>query len=571
MLDDHVRLQLEIFVADLQIFEPILPDRLANNTNRRSEAERLEEFATRTFKIIAPNGEPLPAKLKLVEPRLRVDRQSPFAGMINPMTQQRVPSAPDDKRVLYAEIIYPFSGKPANLTIVPPSDEKGNTTTTIGFITYHKAVPVIDFRYLSSAAKLSLDWSDPWYSKFANINLKRHHQSALMSYLYVEPYEVRHEILTRVKDMENWMDLGLRGDEYIEVDELDGLRERIGEYLLTKNPLEIDGQSLQPILDRTNYIKLSVNGIQLLENPERLEISTAIVGVIITFLTDQLPQQVTVDWQLFSKQIQKVPSNTIDPAGPLPGYLMPDDNIQTWTNFLKKYTPPTYAKVSLKETVNELQIAWGLILAIFIFFILVILIVKKYHQGASVRNSIIVSLVVLITGITSFPYARIAITRPAVLIFELNEQETEQVLHSLLTGVYRAFDFREENDVYDKLALNVEGELLATLYLQNRQSFAVKQAGGAQARVKEVKIIEVTSAPHEGKSGQFVFNAKWTAMGSVGHWGHTHIRTNYYDAQLTVKAIEGNWKIIGLELLEERRLEPGEKVALLKSKGNNSD
>ena len=106
-----------------------------------------------------------------------------------------------------------------------------------------------------------------------------------MSFLYVEPYEVRHEILTRVKDMAQWLDLGLRGDRYIEVDELEPLKQRIGEFLLRKNPLRIDGKPPKPILDRTNYIKVGLSGIQLIEQPERLEISTAIVGVIIAYMT----------------------------------------------------------------------------------------------------------------------------------------------------------------------------------------------------------------------------------------------------------------------------------------------
>ena len=104
-----------------------------------------------------------------------------------------------------------------------------------------------------------------------------------MSFLYVEPYEVRHEILTRVKDLEEWMDLGLRGNEYIEVDELEPLKQRIGEFLLQKNPVRIDGQALKPILDRSNYVKVSITGIQLVEQPQRMEISTAIVGVIIAY------------------------------------------------------------------------------------------------------------------------------------------------------------------------------------------------------------------------------------------------------------------------------------------------
>ena len=80
---------------------------------------------------------------------------------------------------------------------------------------------------------------------------------------------------------------------------------------------------------------------------------------------------------------------------------------------------------------------------------------KKRQKGASISNTLLLSLAVMITGIASYPYARVTMARPAALIFELNEQETERVLHSLLTGVYRAFDFREENDVYDKWAGNV--------------------------------------------------------------------------------------------------------------------
>ena len=106
-----------------------------------------------------------------------------------------------------------------------PLDAEGRPRATIGFIVYHKSVPVIDFRYLGAPSTLTLD-PDPWYSAFDNPNLKRHHKDALMSYLYVEPYEVRHEILTRVKDLGEWMDLGLRGERSIEIDELEPLVEK---------------------------------------------------------------------------------------------------------------------------------------------------------------------------------------------------------------------------------------------------------------------------------------------------------------------------------------------------------
>ena len=109
-------------------------------------------------------------------------------------------------------------------------------------------------------------------------------------------------------------------------------------------------------LINTNYVKVGLTGIQLLEQPERLEISTAIVGVIITNLTDGIPREVTVDWELFTYQIQRVPATATDPAGPLPTFLTPDDNVHTWTNYLKNYQLPTVQEVSIAGSLGQLSI-----------------------------------------------------------------------------------------------------------------------------------------------------------------------------------------------------------------------
>jgi hypothetical protein len=558
VMDDHVKVKLEVYVGDLQAFGQLIPDDWIEDEEikRPTVDERIDYFANNTLKFITDDGGPLPAELVLVEPRMRVDRRSPFAGMINPYTRQRVPEAPADKRVLYAEIVYPFKGKPAHITMVPPLDEEGRAEVTLGFIAYHKAVPVIDFRYLGAPAKLNLDWSDPWYSKFDNPNLKRHHKSALMSFLYVEPHEVRHEVLIRVKDIEEWMDLGLRGTEYIEADELDDLMQRIGSFLLSKNTVKVDGESIKPILDRSNYVSVGITGIQILEQPQRLEISTAIVGVIITYLTEGMPQQVTVDWELFTDQVQKVPATATDPAGPLPTFLTPDDNIHTWTNFLKNYTPPTVAQVAVKDTVNKLSIPIGSVTGLIVIIIAVWWLWHRNQQQQPFRLPLLTAIAGLLIAVLAWPYAQLSVNRPTALISGLSDDESELVLHSLLKNVYRSFDFRDESDVYDKLALSVQGDLLEEIYLQNRKSFAVKKAGGAQARVKEIEILDADAEPLSVEGKGFAVKAKWTAQGSVGHWGHVHTRKNYYDALIRVQIVDGNWKITSLELMEEKRVDP---------------
>jgi hypothetical protein len=558
VLDDRVRLVLEVYVGDLDVFSDLVPDDWLRNAggDRPSPEDRIRRFSQENLQFVTETGEKLQGRLITAEPRLRVDRQSPFAGMINPMTRRRVPEAPADKRVLYVEIDYPYTTRPRQLTIAPPVDDEGRALSTIGFIAYHKAVPVIDFRYLGAPALLTLDWDDPWYSKFANPNLKRHHKSALMSFLYVEPYEVRHEVLTRVKDLEEWMDIGLRGNEYIEIDELEALKQRVGEFFLTKNSVRIDGQLARPILDRTNYVKVGLTGIQLIEQPEQLEISTAIVGVIITYLTDGIPKEVTVDWELFTDQIQRVPASATDPAGPLPTFLSPDDNVHTWTNYLKNYELPTVQEVRIAESFEILEIPLVSVVCLALLLPVGWRVSKNAKNGAALRAPSAAAAALVVIAVFSFPYARVGITRPPAIAGHLDDQHATALLETLLKNVYRAFDFREEDDVYDRLAISVTGDVLADIYLENRRSFAVQAAGGAQAKVKELSILSASAKRLAGASLAYELRGRWTATGTVGHWGHVHTRQNAYDAVVTIEAIDGIWKIRGLEVIDEQRLTP---------------
>lgn len=138
---------------------------------------------------------------------------------------------------------------------------------------------------------------------------------------------------------------------------------------------------------------------------------------------------------------------------------------------------------------------------------------------------------------------------------EFSDKDAVAVLDSLLKNTYRSFDFREEEDVYDRLATSVSGNLLSDIYLQNRKSLVVTQAGNARARVKEVEVLDVDVSHLDDRPLGLLFRATWTAMGSVGHWGHIHVRKNQYNANITVEPVDGTWKITDLELLEEKRID----------------
>ena len=556
--DDHVKIELEIFVDDMLTFDRLIPDAFFKGTTikRPPLADRMRQFSNEDLQILTDNGRKLQAKLKIAEPRLRKERPSPYAGKINPYTLQRIPGPPEDKRVLYAELLYPFTKKPASLTIIPPLDEQYKISKVpIGFMTYHNGVPINDFRYLSGPSKVTLDWADPWYSVFEKKALKRWQRGGVMSFLYIEPYEVRHEILARVKDLTAWIDLGLRGDEFIEADENEPLKKRVGEFFLKHDKVLIDGKQLRPILDRTAFVKYAMTGSTFLVQPEQLPINTATVGVIITYLTKGIPQEVTSTWDLWSDRIQKVPADAIDPAGPFPSYVTPDENVLTWKNFLKTYQIPTVTQIELDESLTTMKIPLASILCLLAMLPLALQIRKRRQNAKPVGLHIGFVIFFMAGSALLYPFLKVAVAKPSVMAPKMIDKDAVSVLNSLLKNIYRSFDFREEEDVYDRLATSVSGNLLSEIYLQNRKSLVVTQAGGARARVKEVEILDVDVNHLDDRPLGLLFRATWTAMGSVGHWGHIHIRKNQYEANITVEPVDGAWKITGLELLEEKRID----------------
>ena len=288
---------------------------------------------------------------------------------------------------------------------------------------------------------------------------------------------------------------------------------------------------------------------------ERHNLSAAIVGDIIRYITDGMPQQVEVDWELFTDQIRRVPATATDPAGPLMGYLEPDANMHTWTNFLKNYRMPTVQQIDVKQTLGELRIPLLSLALLVCVLIMVIWAVMRSRRKQPLSLPLVLGTLLLAAAAAAYPLAPVSFSRPAMIAGELDDERAAALLQGLLKNVYRAFDFRNEEDVYDKLALSVSGDLLTDIYLQHRKSMAVQQAGGAQAKIKEVEVEQASAERITGDGLSYDLHGQWTALGTVGHWGHLHQRKNRYEAVIRVTAEDGHWKIVGLDLRDEQRID----------------
>ena len=83
--------------------------------------------------------------------------------------------------------------------------------------------------------------------------------------------------------------------------------------------------------------------------------------------------------------------------------------------------------------------------------------------------------------------------------------------------------------------------------------YTLVKARAYVVKVKNVEMLNVSTRNLSDGVG-FVSRCTWNVSGSVGHWGHIHQRTNQYEAELTVKPVDGVWKITDLELLQEERI-----------------
>jgi hypothetical protein len=119
--------------------------------------------------------------------------------------------------------------------------------------------------------------------------------------------------------------------------------------------------------------------------------------------------------------------------------------------------------------------------------------------------------------------------------------------------VYRAFDHRNESEIYDVLARSVDGELLRKLYLETIEALTLEGREGTRVTINEFSA-DITGVQPAPSGDGFITECQWTAMGNVGHWGHSHTRVNRYTAKVTITPVVNAWKITQLEVSETRRL-----------------
>jgi len=387
--------------------------------------------------------------------------------------------------------------------------------------------------------------------QFANLSTRQVQRgkglmvTPMMIYLSVEPYEVRQEILVQASAAMQYLSINDKGLTSIPVDSQEQIKKEIQEAVISANTIYVDNQILTPADRITNFVTLGRGGVATRETPMEEDLEDAIMGITLIYDIEAYPDSIFVNWQLFPDSVQFIEASAVDPHGAFTVMLSPDENNLRWKSRLAGYQVPAIEAIEVENRPQPL-ISFLIWMGILLFVIFQVI----YKKTIDIQQWIII---ILVLGFISYPFVRFQVNISFLPHGKPSSERASVILNDVLTNVYRAFDRRNENDVYDRLAISVSGNQLTEIYLQNRQSMELENRGGARANVDDVNIQELSNIKRHKDRG-YVADTRWTVRGSVNHFGHTHYRQNQYRALVSFGIDDENWKINNIEIVDTRRL-----------------
>ncbi|MDB4756576.1 hypothetical protein OAG56_04320 [Mariniblastus sp.] len=568
-----VLIRAEVLAEDLTLFHPIDPDDMDiySVDQLKWAMNQHKDFLTKKLIVRDADGEKIPAKFHNLEP-------FEFPGI-------GVPAGDLMKYPAYYELEYFFDEPPEFLTFeqniiddltLLPSEVKlgvkqsGNETGQ-GFV----LTP-------GSPETARFDWNQPPLSDEASdeewLKLRTQQENDVLgitsysspySFIYITPHEVRHEVLVPLAILARTFPIERQNISFLEVQEQDNARPHIEAFLKDNNPVKIDGVIVQPIFDRIDFYGLRLKDFAMQSERKRISMANGRVGVIMRYPAKTPPRTVSVVWDLFPPQIRKVEAVIVAPDKVEKFQFTKikklksdeDNNLNefVWHNS-KDAEDFTIAKIPFdyqrkRYSFSVMTVTAGLLL----IFSAVVL----YLSRSSAKLQLGSLVIWILVGSLGWNFTIIKVDDPFEPQFSVSGEEADRIVSSLVTNVYRAFDYNDESEIYDAIAQSADGKLLKEIYLSVQKTRQMQQQGGALTEINRVEFLDGQKKKDADSNG-FDYQCTWVVNGTVEHWGHIHERTNQFTADLTIEPVDKAWRIVRREIVdaqqssktELRRLDP---------------
>ena len=551
---DHLQVELRILVEDLVLYHQLKADgeQTVSREDLMTASELHRSFLKQYFRVFLKDGEPLPGEItevdlsEIPETGVRLDQVMEVGVYYYfhlPMEQQ-----PD-----YLTFTQQFGGSDAPVPSV------------MDLILLQKGAR-LDFPVQigpRSPHSIALDWENPprndrtywkerreWMKQRREALLGVTSYSATYAYLYLEPREIRFEILVPLLTLETWLPLQREEADYLSVAEQDAMEKALPGFLQEVCHTHIDGMEITAQLDRLDFFTLDVRDFAKKQERKKVGVANARVGMILSFPTKGNFQSASLEWSFFNEVTPLL--NTMTYVFDQPGErFFFTDNERTWQWQSPKHAsgPQVSSWLSLPPVPSMPTMPLSLL------FLL-----AAFSGGAFAlkRNwKIAVPLLVLggWFGWWNPVWQQMVIPHPTKEAPLPTPPEQNKITEVLLRNIYRSFDYLQDADVYSALSRSADGDYLEKLYLQIKKGLILTEQGGAHSRVRNVQWLESEPTSHSMRAQSFSLSVKWEITGTVEHWGHIHTRRNAYRAELEVKAVDDEWKLVDLEVLDEDQVE----------------
>ena len=559
--------RIEVFLEDLYLFHQLKPNRedFLDLSVIRQGIELHEQFLAQRFEITDVEG----------------NRFSPqdVGVAAYELPAEGVPLSDLMGHQLVFELQYVFDQPPDLLTFtqmftdedaVLPSETKLE-------IKQQGAGAAVEHTLLPHAAySIRINWDNPplspeasdeerqqWQDREKQALLGITNYSRVYSFLYIEDFEVRHEILVPYLSLDEDLLLARDDDPLLDLTEQDLARKQIEGYFASGNPLRIDGKACKPIVQRCDFYGLDMTDFANASKRRVVPVSNARVALILTYRLDETPQSLELTWNRFNNSVWSVSAAVMGQGKPQRENLsrLGERNVLKWERPEDWRSPNPITSVTAIRQKSNSKWSPALLIAVGLIGAAITLIAFGMRR---VQLATAAGLCTILAG-SVWLLAGERMTTPDHL--PVTDKDAVNVFDQLHDNVYAAFRRRTEDSIYDALATSVEGDLLRRIYLEIRQGLADEDNGNATARIETVQRLGVSRTDPVLKDVQwpdadlFGINCSWKVVGRVEHWGHVHTRDVVYQARFDVADIGESWKLVEMEAFTQASIETSTRLA----------
>lgn len=464
------------------------------------------------------------------------------------------------------EFNYPLPSPPAYLTLLQEFGSTDDILPAITNVTLYREGQKMGHAYSlyrDMPSTVRLDWDAPplpadasdeeiraWLEQEREATLGIATYGAAYSFLYIERREVRHEVLVPLLSLQTWLEILRQDEDMLTVEEQAALRDKIAPLFAEKSTVTIDGIDVTPVADRIDFYGVDFRDFAQ-QAPERaLSVYTARVGIILRYPCKSAPSTLKVQWDMFNDYVPVVFTNVyafneveqfvFEPYGPDFEWTSP--GVPELPSIAAVDAPPPLPRVGVPVFSIAVALA-GLV-------IMVLAVVRNIA-----RLALATAVVTVVASTVLWTFRPVSMANPFATQTPIPADHAREIFRTLHENIYRAFDYGDEEQVYDALAQSVSGDLLRDLYLEIHEGLRMQEQGGAVARVETVREVSTDITPlADAPARVFRVDAVWQVEGTVEHWGHIHSRTNEYEAQFRVEAVDDAWKIVDMDVLNQSRV-----------------